>query len=276
MKPSLEATGYGLKTVGRTLTRAVCATVLGAAAFGPVSSAMGAVYNLYFNNTEQGPNSVANPHLVVSPNGQVTGAQAGTTGTLGPDTTTTYTPVPTASADPAYTPPPVPTPAPVVSPAIDGQEVPPAGESRTAWGRPFQAERNWRLTAAFSGQKESFQEPGAIDEDGLGAVATLSYLPLSYFGFNLFGGIDSESRPIIGGEIEIVPLKFTIFGFNNKMEIGVLGGASNLGTAPGNLASLHVGARVGWNFGDDRWLLNVAVRGNDGFIMADTGVGLRF
>ena len=246
-----------IKPARNTTFLVVCSGL--AAALG----AHAAVYNLYFNNTEQGDNSTANPQVKVeqTPDGVVVAKKP--------------------STDPA---------SPAAAPSNAAPATPPtaAGAPNVAEGGSASALAAIASTSTSAPSRQNFRmdlsgfltHSRGFDSGGLGG--SFSCFPLPYLGFGAFAGaqVSSDAYQDVmalhgGAEIEVVPLKLNLFGFQDAFKISTLAGFSSLGRVSHNVAALFAGARVGLNFGS-RWTLAARVRGNAGFVMGDASLGYRF
>lgn len=221
-------------------------------AMGGTGIAGAAVYNLYFNNVEQGDNSTATPSVTLQTKG---------------DEAKLVSPSPAPEVTALA---PSPSPAPVEVKAAPG-----ATPTETATlAKPEAKSHKFRFAVGL----------GAIgaDVDGYRHVISnnvmieLGYYPLPYLGFNAFGGpTEGEPQAFAGAELELIPLKVNLFGFTDALEFSVMGGGTTLAAAPGNVMSLHLGGRAALNFGE-RWTVAVTGRANGGFFTTDLGLGVRF
>jgi hypothetical protein len=96
---------------------------------------------------------------------------------------------------------------------------------------------------------------------------------------NAFGGAYktdgiSRGQGFVGGELELVPLRISLFRFEDLIEGGLMLGASTLKHAVGNVATAHAGARLTFNLGD-KWSITTAARANLGYIIGEAGVAIR-
>ncbi|MBS1983686.1 MAG: hypothetical protein JST16_05890 [Bdellovibrionales bacterium] len=221
---------------------------------GMVSVAGAAVYNMYFNNVEQGDNSTATPSVTVHK------TEEGTKVTKTSGDGTVASPV---VENPA--PAPAPVAAPVAAEATSVAAAPRAVDSGLKWRFSLNGGRSYNS--------------GGWASSGKSIALNLGYFPLPYLGFNVWGGhtfLHTGDRWAEGGaEIEVDPVKLNLFGFTDSVEVGVMAGLSNLGRSPDNYVSLYAGARVALNFAS-RWNINVTGRGNYGFYTVDAGLGYRF
>lgn len=211
-----------------------------------------ATYNFYFNNTEQGDNSTATPSLavehqadgtdVVKKNGDVVNEEA-------KETSPAELPASASAAE---------------------------GTHDQTPARPF------RLSLA--GGVEFYDDSAVLGPWGQGYYyngsgdalyyqLSLAYMPLSYLGFQ--GFVAAGRKWSAGVELELDPVKLTLFGHEDVFELGLLAGASTMAAVDDNWVSLHVGARAALNFGK-RWQLAANVRGNKGFLKTDLGLGYKF
>jgi hypothetical protein len=244
-------------------------------------STKAAVYNFYFNNTEQGDGSTAQPSLNVNPTGSPTSTQAGGESGGVPAQAEATPTVPNAEA-PAEG---------IVSQSVaptDSKSFAAVGSSETQGQRKYKISlgafysggQNWSegYDYGHDGTNYRYKQFRGIDDTG-GASFNMGYYPLSYLGFNLFAGVaivdGDPSDSLAGLELEITPLKFNLFGFHDVIELAVMAGGTTAAAVSENIGSIFLGARVGFNFGQ-RWSLDARLRGNAGFIMADGGLGYRF
>jgi hypothetical protein len=241
------------------------------------SLSLGAVYNLYFNNTEQGNNSTAQPSVTIqSPNGstqplpekapenplQTTPTQAAPETAIAPlapedSNSESQSPAPQATES---------TPAIVPAPAQ-------GAVARVYYsGTQQSSDRNWHARFGIGAAQNSH-----YGDIGPGFNTSLHYSALPYMNFGILFGTNPEGADEIyaAAELELIPVKVNLFGFKDVIELGVLAGTTTLAAAPGNLVSLHTGGRVGWNFGD-RWSVNATARLNKGFVSSDLSLGIRF
>lgn len=237
-----------------------------------VTAVWGATYNFYFNNTEQGPNSTASPSLsVVDGKPSSSGAQKTVTNLTEGDAPAAKTEVPAvASAQ-----------APAVAKTASSTHVEPKSDDDSHFWR-------FGLSAGFVGWQDSGSVNGPYYGGGSPtnnrgvALLSLGLFPAREIGLNLFAGIrssgfDDNVTPIFGGaEIEIVPLKISIFRATHLLEFAALGGVSKL-TPTSEGVHVHVGARATINLGE-RWGIMAAGRispSTPSVLMADAGLIFR-
>lgn len=209
-----------------------------------------ATFNNIFNNVEQGANSASNPSLNVS-DGKILKNE------------------PTAT--PAA---PAATPSTQAAAAAD-----PKNEEN-----PF---RHWRFGFMGHAIGQRGQNLSQARDAVAGVSFSTSYFFLKDFGISAFSGLSSTGKGFLGGELEFVPIRLTVFGFKDLVELGALAGASNLGgtyaASPDGPTSLtmHLGARVSINMGDRYALIadtrtNVSHRSQINYLMGEAGLAVRF
>ncbi len=221
------------------------------------SLAMGATYNFYFNNTEQGDNSTANPSLSV-----VDGKGAKSGGTE---------PLPEVMAQPSH--PPTPPAAPPATETLTGPPpVAAAPEQSTLMAK----------VESLLGQPEFHKTrftvgAGLHPDHDVMLTANAGYFVSREIGFNAFGGVGSKRRRSEfngGAELEVVPFRVSLGRIENIVDVGFMVGASTSRPASGNWVSPHLGARVNFNVGS-RWSLTVAGRGNLGYGSGEAALAIR-
>jgi hypothetical protein len=245
--------------------------------------AYGATYNFYFNNTEQGPNSTATPHVTVT-DGNLTGAESKTM--MGPkkpeseeDKEEVPAPAPAAAAAPA------PAPAAAassvaVAPAVEPEGPHPVSHLRLLVGGGFVAPKE---TVNYPGYSDPFgNSSGAYSyrshQIHPGAKFELGFFGTRDVGLNFFGGgySDSYDRPhgFGGAELEIQPVHVSIGKAYDLINFGIMVGATTLGRVDDNWVAAHAGARLQFNIGDG-WGFAATTRANLGFYAADGSLVIR-
>ncbi|OFZ83189.1 MAG: hypothetical protein A2583_01880 [Bdellovibrionales bacterium RIFOXYD1_FULL_53_11] len=233
--------------------------------------AMGATYNFYFNNTEQGPNSTASPSLSVSGDGMANGQK--------PTTLPNASPTPTAEASPA------PEAAKPQAAAADQ-----AGASVAAAPEPPSG-KHWLIGAKMSLAFQTMGEKHAdMSHEGpfanYGGVVGIGYQFTKDLGINAYGGgtrvndafpyRGTVHKPAFfaGGELEVMPVRISLGRFEDLLQFGAMIGASSFRRSEENIGSLHAGLRLNLNFGHG-WGLSTAVRGNLGYLQSEAGLLIR-
>lgn len=186
------------------------------------------VYNFYFNNTEQGPNSTASPAISVT-DGKVTK-------TLGPEADTTTGASAPASATVA------------ASPVIGTTESHFTPRPESKLDPDF---RHWRFEAAAMYMPES-QALVTVDwtahkyvngNTGSGMVLGVAYFPIPHIGLGLHGGLyrnsssASELKAFGGADVEVVPWRFSFLGIQDGIEPALLFGGSTIPQDSTNVAN---------------------------------------
>ena len=210
-----------------------------------ISVAWSATYSFYFNNTEQGPNSTATPSITVD------GVKA--TGTGAQQTVSSNGTVLTGLAP--------------VSPA----DTAPAASIANAPAVPSSGFKRFRVilgttTLSRYGIGGLLKRVGGSFEAGFWIGKDL--------GIHVLGGGVSESTYGLA-EIEIVPLRLTLFRFENLIELGVLAGGHTDSPYMDWPRYLHAGARLNLNLGDS-WSLTTSLRLSPGASIADAGLAMHF
>ena len=194
-----------------------------------ISVVWGATYNFNMNNTEQGSNSTASPVLNISGDGKATstGAQQTITNTENGK---------------------------FISPQLTPAAPAPTGISQASAspeGQPRFEFRHWRLGLSGFDTRYSFSPDDK--QEKVGAMLSLGMLFTPELGFNVFGGTTGRSdyRPwFAGGELEITPIRASLFRMENFLELAGLAGASSLkGLASLTGIAPHVGVRASLNLG---------------------------
>ena len=227
-----------------------------------IMSGESAQYNFHLNSVEQGANSVANP--VLSINGSKV-EKTGEKSTEGASQTF-------SNASPQST------------------DVVPVSSVSTQVSSEVDETRYFRFgVSALQGNVKSDGKwnQDHNDKATLDVVGQLGVYPISYLGFNAFGGGFSHSKRnkyLLGGEVHLIPVKMDIFGMRDLLEIGVMGGIWNLvpETSPNkHWATPFLGAKASLNFGrtkkdDPRWGLVSSIRANQNIATADLGLAYKF
>lgn len=226
------------------LTTLVCMTLIS-------SWVEAATFNYIFNNVEQGPNSTASPSLSVS----------------GEKPKLVQSPPEEGGAPVESLPSPVPSVAPVF----------PATQSTVTHasspGHDADKRKAWRAELLAH----------SVNRDqGVGGTFTLGYFPLRELGVSArFGtGADFKQSAYWGGELEVIPLRLSVFGAQDMLDLGAVVGGSSLGHALGT-ATAHAGVKSSIHFGD-RFALTAGLRTNltsrseFTYLLADAGISLRF
>ncbi len=254
--------------------------------FSVIWVAYGATYNFYFNNSEQGNNSTASPTVHVSDGkGETSGAPQAA---AGPSPSPSQLPIVQAS--------PAPTPEQAV-PATATEAAPAAAAlSSSSSARLAELEADEERRHVF--RRVRLSGGGVLVSQSQNKIYNSSYYPSSSFGFHsqqygamgnlgvylakplalniFFGGYEQKGngKAFAGADLEIIPLRVSIWRFTDLIEGGLLVGASSIRKSAYNLATAHVGARLSFNLGD-QWTITAAGRGNQGYIMAEAGIGIR-
>ena len=221
-----------------------------------VSVVRAATYNFYFNNTEQGANSTAAPSLTVNSDGKPASAVA--------------LPVPVGTAVPAPQPPDSKS-APQVK-AAEEKSVADASQENEAKMR-FLKQFRFTLGAGFAQVKSRspyevsgnpYGESTVKAEGGLGSIG---FFFTDWLGVNFFVGVGANSgggrmNVFGGGELEIVPIRISLFNVKDFLMLsGLIGGSSVYDLSNSNGAGLepHAGGRFTLQL-SDHWGLTAAAR----------------
>ena len=221
--------------------------------------AWGASYSLIFNNTEQGPNSTASPVVNVSTDGTVTksGGQGGTT------------PAITGLTAPGIS-------APAANGAASVAADPVVAQGATSMQELPSSPNLMRRVRVTTGAHSYFNRAEDTKWSGFGPSLGLGLTLVKGVGLNLHAGSTSELERWYGGaDLELMPIQLSLGRFDNLIEAGGLVGASSLGRRSGETATLHWGARVNANLGE-QWGVTTAARVGRGYVLAEGGLTLRF
>lgn len=215
--------------------------------FGLAWVAWGGSYNFYFNNTEQGSNSTATPTVTVTTDEKsksgANSVPASETGTAPAAQTVT---VPGSA------------PGPVSANTVA------ATEDSSKKSRRFRAS----ATGLVMGRK-------AGGEKSVGGGLGFAYFPVREIGLNIYGfGMNGGGEDgVVGLDLEVLPLRFSLGRFENLIETGPILGASTFKRASGNLVTLHAGLRLNFNLGE-QWSITSSARINMGYKMAEAGIAV--
>jgi hypothetical protein len=183
--------------------------------------AKAATFNNYFNNVEQGPNSVSNPTLTVS-GGAVENKKSATA--LQPDTQESTAPIPTQ---------------PVVA-----EQIGPGNQSNqaiTAINATQPEVSPWRLGLFVETLGTKDQDKNQRSKGGL---LSLSYTLNSSFSVSALGAALTEKKSYYGAEAEITPIHLSLFDARDLLDLGLLVGGTSLGKG-----TPHIGLKAAINFG---------------------------
>jgi hypothetical protein len=249
----------------RTLTGALWKglSFLGLVSLG-VLSVKGAQYNFHVNSIEQGANSTANPILNVSP-GKVEKIGAGTLN---------------STESTGQTPPLESVPVSPVTPQTRASFENSADEPLFNIGISAMSTR-------FAGDNSAAWKKDRVENQGLDVQGQLGLYPISYLGFNAFGGsfrYSTRRKFLLGAELHLIPVKLDVLGMEEMFEIGLMGGVWNLvpdSKDSKTWARAFAGAKASLNFGRKAgskalWAVNGAVRGNQDLMTADLGLSYKF
>ena len=223
--------------------------VVGTLVWGPDAHA--ASYQFNFNNVEQGANSTASPSLQVHGN-EVKKSPGDST-----------MPAPQVSGDLA----------PKVEVTSSKSEAPIAD-----LGAGTSTHRSFRL--GFLASALNLGRADRATHTSWGGGLSASYLPLKGLGITGFGAVGEWNHYYAGLEAEVTPFRLSVFGLNDLVELGAVGGASIIGQGSQNDLVAHVGARIGLNLGDRVSVAATArtnlTNGSFQALMADAGLTVRF
>lgn len=205
-----------------------------------------ATYNSIFNNIEQGPGSTASPTIQVS-DGLTKKPPAQS---QAPTLPAAAEPVPSTAAEAA------------LAPAADAS----SGARRFRLG----------LLGHMMGQNVNELKKPMLG----GGTLSAAYFPIRDLGVSAFGGTGGHKNSFVGGEVELVPVRLTLFGLDHFIEAGALAGVSTLGRNYGHFGSVHAGGRVTVNFGPQIGLTagirtNLTGRTDFTYTMAEAGLAVR-
>ena len=248
---------------------------------GVVCVSMGANYNFYFNNTEQGNNSTAAPNLTVT-DGKVSSSGAGTTNAV-PPTVVANPMSPVPKGEVAKTEPKMELPSQTGSAALTKAEI----------AQPKQSRKWFKLTASGAAVQKDANRMGYLkySEPAFVLQGTVSFF--RDLGLNAFGAVytstDRNSDRFYGAEFEFIPVHLTIGKLENFIDLGVAVGANNArqtteiqdATAESKLSyrqqsqfGAHLGFRTSINIGNE-WSITAGIRGGREFAMAEAGLSLK-
>ncbi len=218
-----------------------------------IQTAKGGTTSLIFNNVEQGPNSTANPSIVVDGNGKVV-KKSEDGKTLQQYNTDAASPTAEVSSVPA-----------AQTTTVVSEVAQPARSTRRSWfkmGMAYHALTSNRL-------------------DQTGGTLSLTLMPLRGFGISAFGGIGSKHQNFYGGELEVLPLRLSLFDFEDFVELGGTLGVSSLGTLSKVKGTVHFGPKIQVNFGPHYSIVasyrtNISDRAKYTYGMVDAGLTIRF
>jgi hypothetical protein len=233
--------------------------------------ALGATYNIYFNNVEQGNNSTATPNVSINTGEKPPVAAA--------------SPVPSAIPAIEAVNPPTPVPPAEQPAAKTTAALPETGEDGAVSRR-----HRWRLMALGGYVLQSGS--GITPEISLGYSFAKSLTLSLYASPGSFGGYSSSSShygygstaselssaypstAMIGAELEVTPFRIAMGRTDDLVDLGLLLGASTYGRSEGNVVSLDAGARATVNIGE-QFGVTIAARGNLAYKMVETGIVIR-
>lgn len=236
-----------------------------AAAAAVASTAWGATYNFYFNNMEQGDNGQATPTVLVGPSPQpgiqqAQVAPAPEAAPVAPVTATPEGPAPAASQAVAIAPDPAPS------------ELRRVRLTFAAAGVWQNVQESYSYEYAANGYSYTSRRGTAGGLIGLGAYLSRGVALSGYFGaYEAFGG---GASPLVGADLELVPLRLSLGKWADAIEGALLLGASTFRRAEGNWVALHAGARLSFNFGS-AWGVTAAARANLGSVIGEAGLVVR-
>ena len=234
------------------------------------SVALGATFNVNFNNTEQGNNSTATPMVRVEDGRTVSnGANASSTGQNGAHG---ESPLAEPSANPLTSA--------LSTPPSPAQSVAEEKASKSADETGYGGRH-----VRFGVGANYLRKPGGAIERGAGPIVSIAFPWNRYFGVGFFIGVagssgfglNNESKVFpIGGEIEITPLHISLFKSEDLISVGVNLGVNKMTDAHGDLpVPMHAGARLEVNFSSG-FGANVSGRTDfAGMAHAETGVFFR-
>ena len=243
-----------MKTIRQTMYLIILVSIIAVATIMEVVRA--ANYQVLFNNVEQGSNSTANPTLSVNSDGKATKTQG---------MQTTAQTVPQAEAETET-------------------------ETETQILVPQAVATTQTLVEEFTYKKMRMMFLGiAMDRNlrrnshpnSVGGMLEFTYFPMDSFGMSLFGGAGSKKNYFYGAELDLVPLKISLFDMKNFVELTGLMGISSLGKEINTKALGHIGGRLSVNFGERYGLTasyrtNITERSRYRMQMADLGYLIRF
>ncbi len=149
--------------------------------------------------------------------------------------------------------------------------------------RPERERSPWKLTLAvpvingnrtytyYNGQTET---TGSYRSTHWGALVGLGYNFSQGLAANLYGGAGLDYKWMAGLDLELIPFRIPVSETLNILELGFIVGGSTLAAAPGNIGSLHGGARISVN-PSNQFGLTGSVRGNLGMWIAEVGLTTR-
>ncbi len=230
------------------------------------TSTLAAQYQMMFNNVEQGAGSHAAPQLNVGDGTRKNLAKRD---------------LPDESQSPAETSNPNST--------LETQVI--KEDFTLASTRPKKYFRLGLLAAAVNESHEIISGANAqklaSSSNSVSGELMLGFFPLESLGLNLFMQSNTINQPVLGAEIEVLPVHAQIFDLENFLEWGFLAGFStqgrrelkNLGISDGlaPAGTVHLGTRLGLNFGNTFSVsggirLNVTSRSSYDYLTGDVGL----
>jgi hypothetical protein len=223
---------------------AVLIALLAITVFSLIQAAKAGTTSLIFNNVEQGPNSHSNPSIVVDGNGKLVKK------TEDGKTLQQFTPEVAPAAQTS---------------AVVAEAIVPSKPSDRSW---------FKMGLAYHVLNVSeFKQ--------VGGTLSLTLMPLRGLGLTALAGLGSKRENFYGGELEVLPLRLSLFDFEDFLEAGGIVGGTSLGVHSQIKGTLHAGPKVQLNFGPHysftaSYRTNLSDRNVYSYAMTDLGLNIRF